>query len=70
MPPRLNKRQQREQEELATLGRPTDAIDESSEEEVAPKPVGPGAGFAAVRASGCPFLSQKNSSATEVIHAG
>ncbi|TFK53351.1 DUF654-domain-containing protein [Heliocybe sulcata] len=47
MPPRLNKRQQREVEELSALGGVEDPV--SSEEEVKPQPkVGGGTGFAAL----------------------
>jgi hypothetical protein len=46
MPARINKRQQREQEELLALGnQPASAVDEDSEDE--PAPIAP-SGFAAV----------------------
>lgn len=48
MPPRLNKRQQRELEELEALGKPPQDIEISSEEETAIAPPKPAGGFAAV----------------------
>jgi hypothetical protein len=47
MPPRINKRQQREQEELLALGTPPTVADADSEEEITP--TAPSiSGFAAV----------------------
>lgn len=52
MPPRLNKRQQREQEELEALGGPSNEVHLSSEDEEAlisvKKAIGGGSGFSAV----------------------
>lgn len=49
MPPRLNKRQQRELEELETLGKASNEVDISSDDESVNAPTkAAGGGFAAV----------------------
>lgn len=49
MPPRLNKRQQRELEELEALGKDSNVEELYNEEEAEILPVKPAGGFAAVR---------------------
>jgi len=54
MPPRLNKRQQRELEELEALKAKTEQLESESEVDEAPPIVKPaGGGFAAVSHSNC-----------------